>query len=782
LYLALALLLALLGVTAAWLLFPSRLVEPSFVDAWIDQYDDPRIPPTAWSTQDRKALNEFPWEAINAFNSQEGRHLRQLLSGLRKHPTDRPLVVFLGAVAATKADGTVCMLPSEAAIEEPNSWIPLTEILGYLRACPAPHKLLLLDLMRPVIAPRLGILADDVSVRVQATLEEAIKQDPHLLVLCACAPGQHSLVSEALGHSVFAHYLVEGLKGRADGYGGTRDGRVSVRELALFVQARVDRWSAQAGQARQTPQFLGGAENFLLFMIPEPPAPAFQPPTLAAYPDWLKAKWGLRDAWQKQAWARPTPGLLRRLEEELLRAERRLAAGHELGKVQAALEEQLGKLEKQRAAEQEKWPVARTQSLAREVTHGKVPPNLKAGEILRDYRNLVKLDAQARDAKASDKDKERLATAREAFLKQFAAKPFDLAWLAFEELAREPQPQDRLRFVHELLNDAGQVPAYEEVVLVKRLAEWKIAAKDWPAPAVQQALQLVKKWAQLSAGTEDPRILPWVKSLLAAARSQRQAAEQLLFQPGEAGPDDVVAELSKALNTCNEAVGLIEILARAYRVRDDALVRLPGYAAYAESAPEEERLRWEQAAGKARELVDLLEHQPKEPLAVAAAVRKLGKAAETLRVEMLGPLRAGVESRFNEVMGRRAKATVADWMSMSALLRLSWLEAGDREQLWMAARKAASGLTLRVLEQDREEDAARKQTPPPPAVETATVAERQRRQALLHARISLALLQLSGAADVRTVQEALTRAEREPEAWHELAEQLRLTWSQVAPE
>lgn len=41
------------------------------------------------------------------------------------------------------------------------------------------------------------------------------------------------------GHGVFTHYLLEGMRGAADGYGGVRDGVVSVGELFEYVRDRV---------------------------------------------------------------------------------------------------------------------------------------------------------------------------------------------------------------------------------------------------------------------------------------------------------------------------------------------------------------------------------------------------------------------------------------------------------------------------------------------------------------------------------------------------------------
>src|SRR5581483_4262520 len=98
-------------------------------------------------------------------------------------------------------------------------------------------------------------------------------------VLWACAPGQHSLASEDLGHSAFAYYLRQGLQGAADGYtadgqGGVRDSRVTVRELARFVQARVPRWADRTRATAQTPQFLGDdAPNFALLLTSDAAAP-----------------------------------------------------------------------------------------------------------------------------------------------------------------------------------------------------------------------------------------------------------------------------------------------------------------------------------------------------------------------------------------------------------------------------------------------------------------------------------------------------------------------------
>src|SRR3954470_9643930 len=79
----LAVLLALVGATAAWLYFLSPVPMPSFLGGWIDQYKEP-IPVNAWAPEDREALGKKPrWERINAFPTQVRSLLKQVLEKLR---------------------------------------------------------------------------------------------------------------------------------------------------------------------------------------------------------------------------------------------------------------------------------------------------------------------------------------------------------------------------------------------------------------------------------------------------------------------------------------------------------------------------------------------------------------------------------------------------------------------------------------------------------------------------------------------------------------------------
>ncbi len=785
-YVALAVLAALLGATAAWLLFLSEPPRPAFLGIWIDEYNESRVPVNAWAERDRQALESLPWQSTRAFSSQQGNLLREALGKFRDR-TEGPIVVFLCAHAAVRSDGAVCVLPGNATLEDESTWLPLTVVGDILKGCRSKHKLLILDLMRPFTDPRLGLLGEDLTGRVQALLQNAVRDDKDLQVLWACAPGEHSLTSEDLGHSAFAYYLREGLRGAADGCtadgkAGVRNGRVTVRELARFVQARVGRWAAGTRGTRQTPQFLTTGEDFALLGPADqanPPTPGADP----AYPKWLLAGWQKRDAWWGERPVRVAPALLRQLENALLRAEHNLAAGIASGQVETELADKLKQLEEEREKKQAGRPAPGKPSLARAALAGTPPPDFTA--VAPQYRDLLVRAAKVlAAAKPSEKDLERLETEKAALLKRFDGKPpSDPAWLVLHEAMRDLQPrQDRLRFATRLLEAVAQVPAYEETEFVKRLAEWKVDEKDWPAPAVRVALQLARKAAAAEAVADDTRLLPWVRHRLKAARASRQAAERLLFNADGADAGAVTAALEGARGEYEVVGAHLRLLAEAYRAHADALVRLPSYAPYLDTRRDADGL-WEQVVRAACDLLDRLATPPPGGAVAAGTVRKLGELTETLREGMKELLGAQVEAPARVLIGKRDKAGPADWLSMQALLRSPWLDAGDRAKLWTAAHKVSARLTAEVLKQDRQDDAAERQTPAPPPVDLAAGAARERDLALRRARVSVALLQVEGVPTLKGVRDALAEVERDrdrPAAWRALGLQLREAWAALA--
>lgn len=217
----LAVILALAGAVVAWVLYPRGVPRPNFTAIAIDQYTDPRIPPNQWTAQDREALRGRGWPESNAFTSQQKDRLVAELRNLgRNQPADQPLVIYLRAYALPTGKGDLAVLPGDANLDDETSWLPLQDVMGFVKDCPVKRKLLLLDVAQPFADARAGAVANDAAARAGPIVKKAVDEDPNLLVLCSCSPGQTSLASEEMGHSVFVHYLLEGLSGAADGWGG----------------------------------------------------------------------------------------------------------------------------------------------------------------------------------------------------------------------------------------------------------------------------------------------------------------------------------------------------------------------------------------------------------------------------------------------------------------------------------------------------------------------------------------------------------------------------------
>ena len=232
--------------------------SPDFLPLWfVGDRDAAAFP---WAEQDRDALRSGGY-----FNDRGPRSEARLDGAALLHHFDvlqhsRDAVVVYLSGPAVYSGGQIYLLPADATPDNPATWLPLRQILRPARlprpeqaARPRPH-----GPARPAGCRGPGgaeqVLTNDVAAAVPAELEAV--EDPGRLVLCACGPGETALVSEDLGRSVFNFYLEEGLRGWADGYGpdGRHDGLITVRELAAFCQARVDRWArptATSGRRRR---------------------------------------------------------------------------------------------------------------------------------------------------------------------------------------------------------------------------------------------------------------------------------------------------------------------------------------------------------------------------------------------------------------------------------------------------------------------------------------------------------------------------------------------------
>jgi hypothetical protein len=774
-YIIAAVMLVLAATVAALLFYLRDTPRPTIVVLRIDQYRDGRVPVSPWAAQDRDGLRKLGLEEKNTFTSQERKLIEQELADLgKKQPDNQPLLIYLCAYAAVRDDGTVAVLPADAALDDATTWLPLREVLAAIHKSPVKRRLLLLDLAIPCVEPSAGLLAANAPERLKPELEAAVRDDANLQILTACAPGQVSLASEELGHTVFAHYIIRGLAGRADGFPNKKqDTRVTVRELVDYVTMQVDRWARHNTGLRQTPEFFGDAATDYELASTEGKAVPEPSPLPADYPTFLTDGWAERDRWWNDRAGRTPPRQIEALEQTLLRADQRWRRGDDAGNVENDLRHALDRLRRQRGESVPPPERGEPPSLAEAVARGRKPPNVTADD-LRQLKGLATAWARVKQPKPNEKPTEKetaeLPEKMKAFLKPYDDKPFELAWTIFAAALKDNtlRPED-VRCWYELLTPEGKpAPPYDEIRFFRRLAELPVAKpEEWPA-AAGEALQLAELAAKVE--TLKPLKQPWLLTEYAEARKRREAAEALLLSPTPGERAQAAKPVSETLQAYGDLHQHLVTLRDARRTADEALVYLPGYVPYLDhnrTLLED----WLYAVRNARDLDEMLGKTPAAEQ-VQDRLREVGEKASTLRGG-LKKLAEPVEGAVNEGPISKSRPFIpADALKMRALLRLPGPTAPQRKALWARAREGAGNLNDEFAQRESASD-----TLPKESAERAVDEERDRAQA--RAQISQGLLRLRGSPDVQKVEDArqrVARAPREETAWKALRDELRQAW------
>ena len=239
----------------------------------------------------RESMREFADVCRGA--SSQSPWLKSSLLKLRQEPlelrTDLPwdrgldaageptVIVYFALHGGVDGKGPF-LLPQDANLSETNpdkQRLRVKEIIDRLgKLPPEKKKLLILDATQVPAHWALGMLHNDFA-RGLAGLKESIDAVPNLIVFSASDADQRSWVSDEWRKSIFAHYLLEGLKGAADRDGS---GRINALELHQYVADNVEKWvRANRGTELQTPVLLGGdqrASEIELVVVHE----TYQPP------------------------------------------------------------------------------------------------------------------------------------------------------------------------------------------------------------------------------------------------------------------------------------------------------------------------------------------------------------------------------------------------------------------------------------------------------------------------------------------------------------------------
>jgi hypothetical protein len=698
-YVVVAALMVLAIFLFAWLVRFNRFHRAHALLVAVTEYTDPAVPPNAFAVQDCKLLEQIFPRATQRYGQQSVAALLEEGSALQTHDNETdPLVVYLCAPAWADGDD-VYLVSTDAQLGDRASALSLRRFLDEVLTKYRGPKLLLLDVMRPVASPYSGVLANRTAERIRSIVEQAAIRK--LLVLTACKPGQMSLSSEELGHSVFAYYVALGLSGQADGYAqDKRDGRISLAELAAYVSEQVDHWAMLNAGTHQTPVLLPESpeerakidiepRKVPLILVEGEHGPAPEPRT-EEYPEELVRAWHKRDDKQEQA-GRLTPAALRQCESDLLRAEQRWRAGGDL-RAPRPVEEVAAKLEQRVGQAAAPLIPPSPRSLAAWAREQRYQPDAALVAAVADL--LGRLGNLPSEEKARD---ERQKAALEEFRGKSKGKPApEAAWALFNGLARESTVGwSKLAAVNELLQELKPTPRYVETELVRELAGYpkdRMPEARTAVEAVFRAAVRAAGFGEIAANGDSRTFAGERKTLQSIAANRRQGRSLLsqafredrtsLLKPAEEAFKQAVADAQRVERSEND-------LSDAYASHDRALTLLTASVPYFAGLPDELPLddEWLAVLKRTADLRTYLTQSPPATDRLSDPTHRLQAALAELEKLFDATV---IAERINKA--QQPDSGPRELRQIDLLLLTTLLKADDRKNLWVARRDLARRL------------------------------------------------------------------------------------------
>ena len=168
-----------------------------------------------------------------------GSNIRVQIDELAKntHHPDTFLVYFTG-----HSEGRwLCPWDYRPDLSPEATGLELADVSHLIKKSVASKKILILDTCYSGTAVDANLKAK-AGPRSGLDLEALEKEkSAGFYILTSCQAGERSYIDESAQMSYFTKYLVDGLKGAADGYGGTKDCWVELSELYNYVHYEVDR-------------------------------------------------------------------------------------------------------------------------------------------------------------------------------------------------------------------------------------------------------------------------------------------------------------------------------------------------------------------------------------------------------------------------------------------------------------------------------------------------------------------------------------------------------------
>jgi hypothetical protein len=253
----------------------------------VGAYESPSIPRLKYTVSDAEAIYQtligpggFKKDNVMLLTDRSERKptLRNIKWALgtflgRSAQKDDTVVIFYAGHGAPEPDTrglerdgfAKYLIPSDADFDDLYSTaLPMDELQTIFGRIEAERVVMFLDACYSGAASGPGLGRTFASRRTRAgsvddLFLERLTRSKGRAIITASAPAEVSIELPELGHGIFTYYLVEGLKGAAD---GNRDGIVSLQELYEYVEQQVSRKSRAVG-GNQHPVMKGEVEGAL---------------------------------------------------------------------------------------------------------------------------------------------------------------------------------------------------------------------------------------------------------------------------------------------------------------------------------------------------------------------------------------------------------------------------------------------------------------------------------------------------------------------------------------
>ncbi|WP_197355371.1 vWA domain-containing protein [Aureliella helgolandensis] len=174
------------------------------------------------------------------------------------------MMVHLSAHGVINSQGEPCLIFSDAAPLDEQTWVPLKSVLGAIAEHPVvvgsdARVLVLLDTGKQPPDMQFGLLCAGFAEEAKLLIQTLPYQ--HFAVLMACGENQLAWSAPEIGGSVFGFMVASGLKGLADELSGDDNSRVTVRELEAFVASTVNGYVREHRGRVQNPHLVWAGEN-----------------------------------------------------------------------------------------------------------------------------------------------------------------------------------------------------------------------------------------------------------------------------------------------------------------------------------------------------------------------------------------------------------------------------------------------------------------------------------------------------------------------------------------